>query len=174
MTNAEVTLLGLLSEAPCYGYELEKIITERKMRDWTEIGFSSIYYILHKLAKKNLVVKKTEEKKSGPTRKVFSITPEGEKALRSALRRMFTFPSTPINNFDLALFFKDTLPPDEIYNNMLIYKSILIKKIAAIQDSWSELGGYNLSLSHQLYFSRTIILLEAELKWIEENFQDTK
>jgi DNA-binding PadR family transcriptional regulator len=37
-----LTLLGLLAEKPRHGYELEEVIIARGMRDWTEIGFSSI------------------------------------------------------------------------------------------------------------------------------------
>ena len=46
LTPAELTLLGLLAEKPRHGYELEEVIIARGMRDWTEIGFSSIYYLL--------------------------------------------------------------------------------------------------------------------------------
>ena len=44
MTNAELAVLSLVVEAPRHGYEIEQAIAERGMREWTEIGFSSIYY----------------------------------------------------------------------------------------------------------------------------------
>ena len=52
ISNIEAAILGLLCERPQYGYEIEKIIEKRNMRNWTEIGFSSIYYILKKLEEK--------------------------------------------------------------------------------------------------------------------------
>ena len=52
MTNAELAVLSLLVEQPRHGYEIERVIEERGMRDWTEIGFSSIYYVLGKLEKR--------------------------------------------------------------------------------------------------------------------------
>ncbi|MGD8625667.1 MAG: helix-turn-helix transcriptional regulator, partial [Anaerolineae bacterium] len=48
MTNAELAILTLVAEAPHHGYEIEQIIQERGMREWTEVGFSSIYYLLKK------------------------------------------------------------------------------------------------------------------------------
>ena len=39
-----------------YGYTIEKIIEERGMRHWTDIGFSSIYYVLKRLESRNLIV----------------------------------------------------------------------------------------------------------------------
>ena len=51
MTNAELAILSLVAEQPRHGYEIENVIEQRGMRAWTEIGFSSIYYILKKLEK---------------------------------------------------------------------------------------------------------------------------
>ena len=49
MTNAELAILSLIAQQPCHGYEIEQIIEERGMREWTEVGFSSIYYLLKKM-----------------------------------------------------------------------------------------------------------------------------
>jgi DNA-binding PadR family transcriptional regulator len=56
INKREAAILGLLCEKPLYGYTIEKIIEERGMRHWTEIGFSSIYYVLKRLESRNLVV----------------------------------------------------------------------------------------------------------------------
>ena len=55
MTNAELAILSLVAEQPRHGYEIESVIEQRGMRAWTEIGFSSIYYILKKLEKAGLI-----------------------------------------------------------------------------------------------------------------------
>ena len=49
LTNTELAILGLVAEQPKHGYQIEQDIAARGMRDWTEIGFSSIYYVLNKL-----------------------------------------------------------------------------------------------------------------------------
>ena len=43
MTRADLAVLALVAEEPRYGYQIEGIIAKRGMREWTEIGFSSIY-----------------------------------------------------------------------------------------------------------------------------------
>lgn len=53
-TNAEFAIMSLLAEAPRHGYEIERAIEQRGMRDWTEIGFSSIYFLLKKLEARGL------------------------------------------------------------------------------------------------------------------------
>ncbi|MFI7673347.1 PadR family transcriptional regulator [Actinophytocola sp. NPDC049390] len=83
LTSAELTLLGLLVEKPRHGYELEEVITERGMREWTEIGFSSIYYLLTKLRGRGLI-EPTGEPARGRARKVFAPTPEGRRVCAEA------------------------------------------------------------------------------------------
>ncbi len=85
LTNAELTILGLVAEGPCHGYELGQIIESRGVRDWTEIGFSSIYYLLKKLERKGLVRSATEAGARGPRRKADRITTDGRQALRQGV-----------------------------------------------------------------------------------------
>ena len=47
MTSAEFAILTLIVEQPRHGYEIEQVIEQRGMRQWTEVGFSSIYYLLN-------------------------------------------------------------------------------------------------------------------------------
>lgn len=82
MTNAELAILHLLLDKPRHGYEIEEVIEQRGMREWTAIGFSSIYYLLNKLEKAGMVEKRAEDAERGPARKVFSLTPAGVNALR--------------------------------------------------------------------------------------------
>ncbi|HEY3503497.1 MAG TPA: GyrI-like domain-containing protein [Actinocatenispora sp.] len=83
LSAAELTLLGLLVEQPRHGYELEAVIAERGMREWTEIGFSSIYYLLTKLRQRGLIVP-TDASASGKSRKVYAATAEGRAACATA------------------------------------------------------------------------------------------
>ncbi|MHA3024022.1 PadR family transcriptional regulator [Mycobacterium sp. BMJ-28] len=55
LTPAELTVLGLIVEHPRHGYDLEQVIEERGIRRWTDIGFSSIYYVLTKLEDRGLI-----------------------------------------------------------------------------------------------------------------------
>ena len=79
LTDSELLVLGLISEMPRHGYELEQIIEQRGMREWTQIGFSSIYFVLGKLEKKGLV---TAEKPAGmKAKKSYLMTEAGQQAL---------------------------------------------------------------------------------------------
>src|SRR4051794_5951437 len=83
LTPAELTLLGLLVEKPRHGYELAEVIAARGMREWTEIGFSSIYYLLTKLRDRGLVAERGEPAR-GKARKVFPPPPDGFRSCAGA------------------------------------------------------------------------------------------
>jgi DNA-binding PadR family transcriptional regulator len=83
LTDAEMLVLGLVAEMQRHGYQLEQVIEERGMREWTQIGFSSIYFVLGKLQQQGLVTAKKppRAKASTKARKVYSVTPVGRRAL---------------------------------------------------------------------------------------------
>ena len=83
LTDAELLLMGLVAEMPRHGYELDQVIKQRGMREWTQIGFSSIYFVLGKLQKLGLITaRKPAGAKAGTkARKVYSVTPAGRRAL---------------------------------------------------------------------------------------------
>ena len=68
---------------PRHGYELDQVIEQRGMREWTQIGFSSIYFVLGKLEKLGLVTAKKPPRANASTkaRKVYSVTPAGRRTL---------------------------------------------------------------------------------------------
>jgi DNA-binding PadR family transcriptional regulator len=83
LTDAELLVLGLVAEMPRHGYQLEQVIEERGMREWTQIAFSSIYFLLNKLETMKLVAAKGPAKAKGNTKakKIYSVTKAGRRAL---------------------------------------------------------------------------------------------
>ena len=79
LTDSELLVLGLIAEMPRHGYDLEQVIEQRGMREWTQIGFSSIYYVLGKLEQKSLI--KSETPISEKAKKLFKLTRIGRKTL---------------------------------------------------------------------------------------------
>jgi DNA-binding PadR family transcriptional regulator len=95
MTNAELAVLGLIVERPRHAYEIDQVVQERGMRDWTDVGFSSIYYLLHKMERAGFVEGCDHTSKSkGPTRKVYSPTAEGLTAWTEASLEALATPQT--------------------------------------------------------------------------------
>jgi len=85
LTPAELTVLGLLVEKPRHGYELDEVIRTRGMREWTEIGFSSIYYLLARLGDRGLITEVAQSPAGrGKARRVYAPTTEGRRACAEA------------------------------------------------------------------------------------------
>lgn len=91
ISDLETAILGLLYEEPQHGYQLEKTIEGWGMRNWTPIGFSSIYYVLKKLEKKELVESKLEKVEGKPSRKVFTITDLGKNTMKEKLTSLLSW-----------------------------------------------------------------------------------
>jgi len=79
VTDAELLVLGLVAEMPRHGYQLEQEIDARGMREWTPIGFSSIYFVLGKLESKRFV--KAAKPAGTKSKKTYTITKSGQNAL---------------------------------------------------------------------------------------------
>ena len=76
MNNAELAILGLLAEKPRHGYQLERLVQQRNMRDWADLALSTIYYTLKQLQKKAwLSTRPGEPGQRGRT--IYELTPPG-------------------------------------------------------------------------------------------------
>ena len=80
LTHVAFAVLGLVSEHPCHGKDINKRIKERGMRAWTAIGESSVYGVLKNLKEKELVDSWSEEENNRLV-KIYKITEKGTKLL---------------------------------------------------------------------------------------------
>lgn len=75
----ELAILGCLHFKSHYGYSLIKAVAGESDIELTE---GTIYPILARLSKEQLVTSEWVESKKGPPRKYYSLTPTGEKAFQ--------------------------------------------------------------------------------------------
>lgn len=87
LTPSELLVLGLVAEMPRHGYELEHTLEARAMREWAQIGFSSIYFVLGQLEKKGWVT--AAQPTRAKAKKVFSVTEAGRAVLVSETLEAF-------------------------------------------------------------------------------------
>jgi PadR family transcriptional regulator AphA len=102
-------LLGLLSLRPMSGYDIRQVISESIGYFWSE-SYGQIYPGLKRLAAAGLVSKKTERKKGGPDRNVYTLTAKGRQRLREWLKQPVA-DTVPRNELLLKLFFGAHVPP---------------------------------------------------------------
>lgn len=103
INEREAAILGLLFEKPLYGYTIEKIIEKRGMRHWTDIGFSSIYYVLKRLESRNFIESSCQPQDDKPSRKVYTITDNGRHILKDKIQSLLSQNKRIASPFDLGL-----------------------------------------------------------------------
>lgn len=167
LTDAEFLVLGLLSEMPRHGYQLEQVIEERGMREWTRIGFSSIYFVLGKLEKRNFVA--SEKPAGAKARKIYSITDTGREVLvnqtLAALRDLRpTYPSVL-----LGMAHWPVLQRDEALD-------ALRTRANAVKAEQARLGGILAGRQSMPDFVETLFeysigQLEAEAEWVTRTLE---
>jgi DNA-binding PadR family transcriptional regulator len=172
MTNSELILLSLIAEKPRHGYEIETVIEERGMRNWTEIAFSSIYFLLTKLVKNGLASAVTTPASGrGPAKKVFSVTPAGVDALRRGVEESLRDLSLGDQAF---LFGLSCLP----LLDRVAASGALRSRRAAVQQKYDELA-QNLSVNVLAFpphvaamFTYSLAVLRANLDWLDVYITD--
>jgi len=82
LTTPDLVLLSLLAERPMHGYQANRELERREIRDWAGISRPQVYYSLAKLARLRLLgAVKTDQPAAGPERRVFRTTEAGRRAL---------------------------------------------------------------------------------------------
>jgi DNA-binding PadR family transcriptional regulator len=164
MTDAELAVMSLIGERPRHGYEIERVIEERGMREWTAIGFSSIYYVLGKLEREGWVEGRLEEGERGPARKVYHLTPAGEEALRGGVLDALAVPRRCYRALQLGLANLPAVPRGEALVALRQYADALAARLAHVtarRDSQRPLPDLV-----EAVFDHSVTLLEAELAWV--------
>jgi DNA-binding PadR family transcriptional regulator len=166
MKPTELAILCLLNEKPGYGYEIEQTIEGRGMREWTEIGFSSIYYVLGKLHENGLITATTEAHAGkGPERKVFRITDAGRRAAHAGVIQALSTPVKSYPAIQLGLANLPSIPRKEACAALRSYRDDLRRRIGDL-DSKRQAQGARPVFAESM-FDYTLTMLRAEMEWVD-------
>ncbi|AUS81872.1 PadR family transcriptional regulator [Actinoalloteichus sp. AHMU CJ021] len=170
LTPAELTVLGLVIERPQHGYDLERVIEQRGIRQWTDIGFSSIYYLLTRLERRGLV-HVPDAPAAAKSRRVFHATSEGHQAARDTALALVTELRSATNPLLVGVANLPLLS-DEEYTRAL--RSRLTQVEARLVGIRAAQGApVPLPRPAREVFSYSLSLLEAERSWLAERVRVT-
>src|SRR5262245_37149179 len=175
MTDAELTILSLVAEGPRYGYEIQQIIDERGLREWLTIGFSSIYYILNKLERQEMLASQLRAEGPGPARKVYEITEAGRGVLQTAIADLLRQPRSLGTGFELGLANLTALKPHQVYKVLDHHRIDLQQRLEAVTKAWERHQKEDAPLvsDHiRALYTHSISLMNAELNWLTEFIGD--
>jgi len=168
LTTSELTILGLLIERPQHGYDLEQVIQRRGIREWTDIGFSSIYYLLTKLETRRLI-HAPEQGAGAKSRRIFHATSEGRATAGRAALALIAEPKA-VQHPILAGLANLPLVYEEEYaaaiRSRLAHIDARLEAIRSAQQAQEPLP-----LPAREVFSYSLSLLEAERSWLATRIQ---
>ena len=171
MTNAELVILSLIAEHPRHGYQIEQVIEEREMREWTELGFSSIYYILNKLGGQGYIDSKIEQSAGrGPARKVYTITQFGSQACQVGILQSLAQPPRPESMFLLGLANLPSVPQEEALSALRTYADHLAERFEHLQKR-GQIGADSFPTHVAAMFDFSLNMIQAELAWVKQFIQ---
>ena len=172
ITNTELAVLGLVAEGPCHGYQLEQDISARGMREWTEIGFSSIYYVLNKLEGAGWLDSRLDADgsagKRGPARRTYSLTAKGHVIFHDEVCHRLAFPRPRTADFALALANLPAISKDEgrvAIETQCAALKIRLRAVHAKNEHERKFAG-NLPQHVEALFSYSEAQMVAELDWL--------
>lgn len=167
MTNAELAILSLIAEAPRHGYELEQIIETRGMREWTEIGFSSIYYLLKKLEKEGLATSELIPTGGrGKARRIYDITENGRASLLDSTLEALSVPQPCHPAILLGLVNLPFLSVEQAQTALETYQARIEEKLASVSTTLET--QQPLPPHVALLFEHSIAMLKAERDWVAQ------
>jgi DNA-binding PadR family transcriptional regulator len=173
MNDVELTILSLLAEAPRYGHELQQIIDERGLREWMTIGFASIYYLLNKLERQEMLASELRPDNSGMARKVYSLTDAGRGVLQTAVSDLLRQPRALGTGFELGLTNIDVLKPHQVYQTLSHHRGDLRQRLDSVEKAWErhQRDGDAPNHIHALY-THSLAIMQAELVWLDQFLED--
>jgi len=166
MTLLELTILGIVKEADCYAYNIEKIIKERRIRNRLNIGFSTIYSTLKKMEDRGFLESSFSPQENLPGRRVYSITAKGERAFSEEVKKALSQPQRAPSLFETGLDFGKFLDYNEMKEALSLYDAEICR---LIQLKVRELTSFeDKDVLKRALITRPLALWQAERKWIRE------
>jgi DNA-binding PadR family transcriptional regulator len=165
LTNAELAILGLVAEGPSHGYEIERRIEERGMREWTEIGFSSIYFLLKKLMARGLVEQASLDAANPRARKTFRLTPAGVSLHGEETQRAIAEPRPVFPALLVGLANWPALAPEAAAAALASREQALageLARLGARRDAGGPLPPFFAAM-----FDYSLSMIEAERAWLK-------
>ena len=167
MTLIEALILSYIKRGIGYGYNILTHVKESGSDEWVEFSRAGLYKTLNKLEKTGLLEKRTEQDGGRPPRKVYSITPEGTRALSEFLDNGFNFDFQSKYDFDAYLVTAVAASPDAAVLAATIMKrrEAVRKQIAVLREEWPEDKDSYPFIVFTLY-KRRLESLETEYAWL--------
>lgn len=140
------------------------------MRDWAEIGFSSIYYLLAKLERKRWVACEAQEPNSaGPAKRVYRVTQQGLTAWHQEVLNVLSTPQRYCTPLQVGLANLPGLPQKEVRAALVKYCARLDERERYVRTNLARARAKGGLPGHaEFMFDLSLAMTRAELSWVKK------
>ncbi|TDF94446.1 PadR family transcriptional regulator [Paenibacillus piri] len=169
MDERALLLLGILKSQSLHGYQINEFI-DKNLSRITSMKKATAYAILDKLKEAGLISVREDQEGNRPPRKVYSITPEGDREFHGLLRDNLSEQDHMPFKGDIGLMFLDHLTNEETIDCLMRRLNGLTEQIEDLQKTpkHSFSRGIDLSIEHHL------VCKQAERTWLLSIIEDLK
>ena len=161
--SSEYVLLGTLMSGPRHGYEIMQF-TEKALGETWFVGTSQLYALLKRLEQQGLVQSTLEHQDARPSKRIFTISPEGKYAFLKWLHE----PTQHVRDFriefmaKLFFFFHLSIRGGKklISAQIELLKNVRLK---IKQNLSAEIDPYN-----RLVYSFKLATVEVRIRWLSK------
>lgn len=164
--SVRYALLGLIAQQPRHGYELHAAFTALVggQEIW-DVKPAQIYSTLARLAESQLVIEESVEKDGGPEKRIYAITPAGEADLR-AWFNSGVLDAHLHDEFYVKLMVGLALGEVDARKILQVQRTALYRELHRVTTQ-RQLIDPKTALAQILLLDKTVMHLEADLRWIE-------
>lgn len=164
--SVRYALLGLIAQQPRHGYELHAAFTALVggQEIW-DVKPAQIYSTLARLAESQLVIEESVEKDGGPEKRIYAITPAGEVDLR-AWFNSGVLDAHLHDEFYVKLMVGLALGEVDARKILQVQRTALYRELHRVTTQ-RQLIDPKTALAQILLLDKTVMHLEADLRWIE-------
>jgi DNA-binding PadR family transcriptional regulator len=157
----KLLLLGLLRMQDMHGYQINELI-DTHLGTSIQLKKPTVYKLLGAMVDDGWINYHEEQQGNYPTRRVYSITPEGEEAFQQLLRQNLAAysPTSYLNN--IGIVYLDALPGEETAELLSQRRTEVERYMQMIEAAEKHQGGFQLMLSY------TLCHLNVDLEWLDK------
>jgi DNA-binding PadR family transcriptional regulator len=173
-TIPDLVVLTLLAERPMHGYELNRELEARDVRDWAPISRPQIYYSLAKLAR-NAWIRRIDgarggSEPAGPEREVYEATRAGLRVLGESLARDEWATEREVPRFITWMALRHHATPAAARHVIARRREVLARDLAKERATRASFEGAEGELieAAKLMVEFGIRRFELELAWLDD------
>ena len=169
----ELVVLGLLMEEPRHGYDLQRLIQERRMDEYINLAASSMYKVLNRLEAAGDIESRPETVGNRPERQVYHITPQGEERLKRLVRTMLHTFEPYYDPLNAALTFARYIAPSEVIEALQARRKLNLEGLHHLKEVIGEVRSFSNQYGVDTFYAQALLrggikMTGAYGEWLEE------